>query len=127
LVTIWVEKQTDWSSAIAHSPGYFAEPKTAQVWPFHSHAHLGFDGPPNYTPRAHIGFDIDLNADLSITVSWSASEFDDETEGGSMNDGANVPKNGGLRWNNLVVANDDSIDNDATTINFTINNDQANH
>jgi hypothetical protein len=127
LVTIWVEKQTDWSSAFAHSPSYFAETKTAQVWPFHSHAHLDFDGPPNYTPRAHIGFDIDLNADLSITVSWSASEFDDETEGGSVNGGANVPKNAGLSWNHLVVANDDPIDNDATTINFTINNDQANH
>ena len=127
LVTIWVEKQTDWSSVYAHSPSYFAETKTAQVWPFHSHAHLDFDGPPNYTPRAHIGFDIDLNADLSVTVSWSASEFDDETEGGSRNGGANVAKNAGLVWNGLVVANDDSIDNDATAINFTINNDQANH
>jgi hypothetical protein len=125
-VTIWVEKQTDWSSAIAHSPSYFAETKTAQVWPFHSHAHLDFDGPLNFTPRAHIGFDIDLNADLSITVSWSASEFDDETEGGSVIGGANVAKNAGLRLNHLVVVNDDSIDNDATTINFTINNDQAN-
>ena len=127
LVTIWVEKQTDWGSAIAHSPSYFAETKTAQVWPFHSHAHLDFDGPPNFTPRAHIGFDIDLNADLSVTVSWSASEFDDETEGGSINGGGNVPKNTGFVWNHLVVVNDDPIDNDATTINFTINNDQANH
>jgi Carboxypeptidase regulatory-like domain len=127
LVTIWVEKTTDWSSALAHHPSYFAEPKTAQVQPFHSHAHLDFDGPPNYTPRAHIGFDIDLNADLSITVSWSASEFDDETEGGSVNGGRNVAKNAGLSWHGLVVANDDPIDNDATTINFTITNDQANH
>ena len=126
-VTIWVEKTTDWSSAFAHSPSYFAETKTAQVQPFHSHAHLDFDGPPNYTPRAHIGFDIDLNADLSVTVSWSASEFDDETEGGSVNGGHNVAKNAGLSWSGLVVANDDPIDNDATTINFTINNDQANH
>ena len=124
-VTIWVEKTTDWSSAFAHSPSYFAEAKTAQVQPFHSHAHLDFDGPPNFTPRAHIGFDIDLNADLSVTVSWSASEFDDETEGGSINGGANVAKNAGLGWHGLVVANDDPIDNDATTINFTITNDQA--
>jgi len=127
LITIWVEKTTDWSSAFAHSPSYFAEPKTAQVHPFRSHAHLDFDGPPNYTPRAHIGFDIDLNADLSVTVSWSASEFDDETEGGSVNGGANIAKNAGFSWNHLVVVNDDPIDNDATTINFTINNDQANH
>ncbi len=127
LITIWVEKQTDWSSAFAHSPSYFAETKTAQVQPFHSHAHLDFDGPPNFTPRAHIGFDIDLNADLSVTVSWSASEFDDETEGGSVNGGANVAKGAGISWNHLVVVNDDPIDNDATTINFTINNDQANH
>jgi len=127
LITIWVEKQTDWSSAFAHSPSYFAETKTAQVQPFHSHAHLDFDGPPNFTPRAQIGFDIDLNADLSVTVSWSASEFDDETEGGSVNGGANVAKGAGLSWNHLVVVNDDPIDNDATTINFTVNNDQANH
>jgi hypothetical protein len=127
LITIWVGKETDWSAAYAHSPSYFEETKTAQVWPFHSHAHLDFDGPPNYTPRAHIGFDIDLNADLSVTVSWSASEFDDETEGGSVNGGANVAKGTGLSWNNLVVVNDDPIDNDATTINFTINNDQGNH
>jgi hypothetical protein len=126
-VTIWVEKTTEWSSAFAHSPSYFAETKSAQVWPFHSHAHLDFDGPPNFTPRAHIGFDIDLNADLSVTVSWSASEFDDETEGGSINGGGNVAKNAGFVWNHLVVVNDDPIDNDATTINFTINNDQANH
>ena len=127
LVTIWVEKETDWSSAFAHSPSYFAETKTAQVWPFHSHAHLDFDGPPNFTPRGHIGFDIDLNADLSVTISWSASEFDDETEGGSINGGGNVPKNTGFAWNHLVVVNDDPIDNDATTINFTIHNDQGNH
>jgi hypothetical protein len=127
LITIWVEKQTDWSSAFAHSPSYFAETKTAQVQPFHSHAHLDFDGPPNFTPRAHIGFDIDLNADLSVTVSWSASEFDDETEGGSVNGGTNLAKGAGINWNHLVVVNDDPIDNDQTTINFTINNDQANH
>ena len=126
-VTIWVEKTTEWGSLFAHSPSYFAETKTAQVWPFHSHAHLDFDGPPNFTPRAHIGFDIDLNADLSVTVSWSASEFDDETEGGSINGGGNVQKNGGFVWNGLVTVNDDPIDNDSTTINFTINNDQANH
>ena len=64
---------------------------------------------------------------MSVTVSWSASEFDDETEGGSVNGGHNVAKNAGLSWNHLVVVNDDPIDNDATTINFTINNDQANH
>lgn len=125
LVTIWVETTTEWSSVWAHSPNYYNDTKTAQVWPFHSHAHLDFDGP--FTPRGHIGFDIDLNADLSVTVSWSASEFDDETEGGSTNGGGNVPKNTGFVWNHLVVVNDDPIDNDATTINFTINNDQANH
>jgi hypothetical protein len=126
-ITIWCEKITDWGSVIAHSPSYFAEAKTVEVQPFRSHAHIDFDGPPNYTPRAHIGFDIDLNADLSVTVSWSASEFDDETEGGSVNGGANVAKNGGLSWGGLVVVNDDPIDNDHTTINFTINNNQANH
>jgi hypothetical protein len=44
-----------------------------------------------------------------------------------VNGGANVVKNAGLSWNHLVVVNDHPIDNDATTINFTINNDQANH
>ncbi|MFP3616104.1 hypothetical protein SB778_39385, partial [Paraburkholderia sp. SIMBA_050] len=32
-------------------------------------------------------------------VSWSTSEFDDETEGGSVNGGANVAKNGLLASN----------------------------
>jgi hypothetical protein len=93
-LAIWCERTKGWGSAFAHSPSDFAETKGVEVQPFHSHAHIDFDGLPNYTPRGHIGLDIDVNPDLSVTVSWSASEFDDETEGGSVDGGANVAKNG---------------------------------
>ena len=122
LVTISVEMETGWSSAFAHSPHIFIGTKTAQVRPFHSHEHLDFgDGD---TPRGQIGFDIDLMADLSITVSWNAQEVDDEVEG-EVHGGANVAKNGTLNWSGLRVVNDDPIDNDATTMSFTITNAQA--
>ena len=122
IVTISVEMETDWSSAFAHSPNVFFGTKSAQVHPFHSHEHLDFGG--GDTPRGQIGFDIDLNADLSVTVSWSAQEVDDEVEG-TVNGGASVAKNGSLNWSGLRVVNDDPIDNDATTMSFTITNFQA--
>jgi hypothetical protein len=121
-VTISVEMETDWSSAFAHSPHVFFGTKTAQVRPFHSHEHLDFGG--GDTPRGQIGFDIDLMADLSITVSWNAQEVDDEVEG-EVHGGANVAKNATLKWTGLRVVNDDPIDNDATTMSFTITNAQA--
>ena len=58
------------------------------MWAFQSHAHLDFDGRPNYKPRANIGFDDDLNAGIGGTISKTTFEFDDETEGGSVNGGA---------------------------------------
>ena len=75
-------------------------------------------------PRGGLGFDIDLNADLSVTVSWAASEVDDEVEA-TLNGGANVAKDGGLGWSGLTVVNPDAIDNDHTTMSFTIHNDQG--
>lgn len=81
-------------SVFAHGPRYFTEIKGIEVQPSHSHAHVDFDGLPNYTPRGYTGLDIDVNPNLSVTVSWSDSEFDDETEGGSVNGGANFAKNG---------------------------------
>lgn len=122
LVTISVEMETDWSSVFAHSPHVFFGTKTVQVRPFHSHEHLDFGG--GDTPRGQIRFDIDLMADLSITVSWNAQEVDDEVEG-EVHGGANVAKNATLNWTGLRVVNDDPIDNDATTMSFTITNAQA--
>lgn len=122
LVTITVEMETDWSSAFAHSPHYFTDTKSVKVQPFHSHGHLDFGG--GDTPRGGLGFDIDLNADLSITASWSAREVDDEDES-SINGGATVAKNASLGWSGLRVANPDPIDNDETTMSFTIHNDQG--
>ena len=122
LVTISVDMSTDWSSVWAHSPNVFTGSKSVRVQPFHSHEHVDFGG--GDTPRGQIGFDIDLNADLSITVSWAAQEIDDEVEG-TINGGHNVGKDGTLNWTGLVVVNDDPIDNDATTMDFTITNAQA--
>jgi hypothetical protein len=122
LVTISVYMETDWSSVWAHSPHAFSGSKSVRVQPFHSHEHLDFGG--GDTPRGQIGFDIDLNADLSIKVSWTAQEIDDEVEG-TVTGGWNIAKDGALSWTGLVVVNDDPIDNDATTMSFTINNDQA--
>ena len=122
LVTISVEMETNWSSVFAHSPHVFIGTKTTQVRPFHSHEHLDFGG--GDLPRGQIGFDIELMADLSITVSWNADEVDDEVEG-TVRGGANVAKNGTLNWSGLRVVNDDPIDNDATTMSFTITNAQA--
>ena len=59
-----------------------------------------------------------------MTVSWTASEVDDEVES-TLNGGANVAKDGGLDWSGLTVVNPDSIDNDHTTMSFTIHNDQG--
>ena len=119
LITISVEMETDWSSIFAHSPHVFVGTQTAQVRPFSSHAHLDFGG--GDTPRGQIGFDIDLNADLSIRVSWTAQEIDDEVEA-TVQGGSSVPKDGTLQWSGLTVANDDLFDNDATTMSFTITN-----
>lgn len=122
LVTISVDMETDWSSVWAHSPHAFAGTKSVRVQPFHSHEHMDFGG--GDTPHGQIGFDIDLNADLSITVSWNAQEIDDEVEG-SIGGGTNVPRDHFVTWTGLVVVNGDPIDNDATTMNFTITNAQA--
>jgi hypothetical protein len=122
LVTISVDMETDWSSVWAHSPHVFSGSKSVRVQPFHSHEHIDLGG--GDTPRGQIGFDIDLNADLSIKVSWNAQEVDDEVEG-QINGGASVAKDGTLNWSGLVVVNDDPIDNDATTMSFTITNGQA--
>jgi len=122
LVTISVEMETDWKSIWAHSTHPFSGTKSVRIHPFHSHEHLDFDG--SDTPRGHLGFDIDLNADLSITVSWTAQEIDDEVEG-EIKGGYTISKDGILNWSGLRVVNDDPIDADWTTMNFTILNELA--
>ena len=121
LITISVDMETDWSSAFAHSPHYYTNTASAHVHPFLSHAHLDFGG--GDTPRGQIGFDIDLNPDLSVNVAWTAQEIDDEVEG-TINGGTSVPKNGTINWHGLTVVNGDPIDNDATSMNFSMTNSQ---
>ena len=121
-VTISVDMDTDWSSVWAHGDHVWTETKSAKVHPFWSHGHLDFGG--GDTPHGGIGFDIDLNADLSVSVSWAASEIDDEVEA-TIHGGADVPQDAGLAWKGLRVNNDDPVDNDGTTMNFTIRNEQG--
>ena len=121
-VTISVDMDTNWSSVWAHSDHPWSGTKSVKVHPFWSHGHLDFGG--SDTPHGGLSFDIDLNADLSVTVSWTASEVDDEVES-TLNGGANVAKDGSLGWSGLTVVNPDSIDNDHTTMSFTIHNDQG--
>ena len=121
-VTITVDMDTDWSSVFAHGDHVWNESKSAKVHPFWSHGHLDFGG--GDTPHGGIGFDIDLNADLSVTVSWAASEIDDEVEA-TIHGGTNVGKDAWISWSHLRVNNDDPIDNDGTTMNFTIQNNQG--
>ncbi len=92
------------------------------VHPFWSHGHLDFGG--GDTPHGGICFDIALNAGLSVTVAWAASEIDDEVEA-TIHGGTNVGKDAWISWSHLRVNNDDSIDNDWTTMNVMIHNDQG--
>ncbi|HXI71883.1 MAG TPA: hypothetical protein VNN22_16125 [Verrucomicrobiae bacterium] len=120
VITINVEMTTDWKSVWAHSPTYHNDTRSVRLNPFNSRDFLGFDG--SGEPRGHILFDIRLNADLSITVSWTAQEIDDEVEG-EIKGGYTIPKDGTLNWSGLRVSNDDPIDADWTDMNFTIHND----
>jgi len=122
LVTITVSMGTTWGSLFGGSGHVFEGSASVRVQPFSSHAHLDFGG--GDTPRGQIGFDIDLNADLSITVSWTAQEVDDEVET-QQSGGTSVPRDWWRHWSGLTVVNDDPIDNDDTTMSFTISNGQA--
>lgn len=122
LVTINVEMTTDWKSVWAHSPRYYNDTKSVRLNPFNSRDFLGFDG--SELPHGHILFDIRLNADLSITVAWTAQEIDDEVEG-EVKGGYTIAKDGVLNWSGLTVVNDDPIDADWTTMNFSIRNELA--
>lgn len=122
-VTVSVDSMvTEWTSFWAHAPHGFWGSTSVLVHPFHSHEHIDLGG--GDTPRGQIGFDIDLNVDLSVTVSWSAQEIDDEVEG-TVTGGTNVAKDSAVSWGGLTVKNDDPIDNDYTQMSFTIYNDQA--
>jgi hypothetical protein len=68
--------------------------------------------------------DIDLNADLSVTASYTALEIDDEVESGTSG-GFDVPKDAWHSRSGITVSNGDSIDNDTTTFNIRVDNDQA--
>jgi hypothetical protein len=123
LVTIEIEMSTDWKSIWAHSPNIFLGTKSVRVHPFHSHERIEFEG--SGSPHGKMIFDIDLNADLSVTISWAAQEIDDEVEG-EVKGGTTIAQDSVGKWNGLRVVNDDPIDSDWTEMTFTMRNEQAN-
>src|SRR4029453_16367712 len=92
LVTIDVQMETDWSSIWAHSPRVFFGTKSARVHPFHSHERLEFEGSDD--EHGKIIFEIDLNPNLSITVSWTAQEIDDGDVEAEIKGGWTIAENG---------------------------------
>jgi Carboxypeptidase regulatory-like domain len=92
-VTISVEMTTDWKSVFAHSPRYYNDTKSVRLSPFNSRDFLGFDGSSDVSQHGNVIFDIRLNADLSITVAWTAQEIDDEVEG-EIRGGLTIAKDG---------------------------------
>jgi hypothetical protein len=121
-VTVTVDMETDWSSAWAHSPHAWFETKSARVHPFHSHEHLEFGG--GDTPRGEMLVDIDMNADLSVTISYKLQEIDDEIEG-ENHGGFDVPAGWWHIRSGVSVSNGDTIDNDQTICTITVQNNQA--
>lgn len=123
LVTISVDMVTDWKSVWAHGPYPYFATRSVKLHPFHSHEHVEFEG--SHDTHGKIMFDIDLNPDLSINVSWTAQEIDDEVEG-EVKGGRTVAKDGVLHWSGLRVVNDDPIDADWTDMSFTVTNALSN-
>lgn len=123
LVTISIDMVTDWKSVWAHSPYPYSGTASVKLHPFHSHEHLELAG--SNDTHGKIMFDIDLNADLSINVSWTAQEIDDEVEG-EVKGGHGVGKDAVLTWHGLRVVNDDPIDADWTDMDFSVTNGQSN-
>jgi hypothetical protein len=96
---------------------------SVRVGPYHANGSTGFDGGGD-NPHGHISFDVALNPDLSVNVSWTAQEVSDEVEA-ELKHTVTIPKDSGFNWSGLTVANDDPVDADNTVMRFTINNDQA--
>ena len=126
LVTIDVNMETNWSSISAHNVPGLKDSKSIKLDPVnHPTGHLEFDDNDNMGhPHGKLFFDIQLQNDGSINVSYNAQEIDDEVEGGT-GDTWNVQRDWWRSLSNLTVSNGDPIDNDATNFNFVIHNDQA--
>ena len=122
LITVSVDMETDWTAVYAHSPHVYYDTRSVRLQPFHSHEHLEFEG--GDTPHGRMIVDLDLNADLSVTVSYQALEIDDEVEGGT-NGGFDIPKDCWHSRTGITVSNGDWIDNDATVFTIKVTNDQA--
>lgn len=118
-VVINVQMQTDWSSIWAHSPYPFDDTRTVHVHPFRSHARVEIEG--SHSPHGKIIFDVDLNADLSVTVSWTAQEIDDGVEG-TVRGGQTIAKDGSLSWSGLRVVDPDLLGDNWTEMAFQIEN-----
>ena len=123
LITVSVDMETDWTAIYAHSPHVYADQRSVRLQPFHSHEHLEFGG--GDTPHGQMIVDLDLNADLSVTVSYQAQEIDDEIEGATSG-GFDVPMGSWHSRTGITVSNGDPIDNDATKFDIVVSNDQAN-
>lgn len=123
LVTVSVDMVTDWKSVWAHGPYPYFGTGTATLHPFHSHEQIVLEG--SHSPHGKIIFDLDLNADLSINVSWTAQEIDDEVEG-EVKGGYRLGQDGSFNWSGLRVVNDDPIDADWTDMKFSVTNAPSN-
>lgn len=126
LVTIDVSMRTNWSSISAHNVPELSDSKSVKLNPVnHPTAHLEFDDNDNLGhPHGKIMFDIQLLDDGGINVTYTAQEIDDEVEGGTA-DTWKVQRDWWRSLTGLTVSNGDSIDNDATTFNFVIHNDEG--
>lgn len=126
LVTIDVSMQTNWFTISAHNVPELSDSISVKLDPVnHPTAHLEFDDNDDLGhPHGKIMFDIQLLDDGGINVTYTALEIDDEVEGGTA-DTWKVQRDWWRSLTGLTVSNGDSIDNDATTFNFVIHNDEG--
>lgn len=96
------------------------------VHPGHSHDFIGFDAywGAGFDLHGHIGLDIDWNADLSVTIRWTAQEIDDEVEA-TQTGAVTVPRETWRSVSNIKVVNDDDFDTDWSVIGFVVSNTLA--
>lgn len=126
-VTIAIYMEITNKSIAASSPTGSDQTKTVWLHPFHSHESISFEqrySANDPEPRGAITFDLNLNADLSVNVTWTAQEIDDEVEC-ELKGAFKVDRDRWQSFTGLCVSNDDPIDADWTTMEWTMTNAQA--
>lgn len=124
-VTISIHMEVTNVDIGGHHTRTFDFTKSTWVHPFHSHDGISFDAPfGGNSVHGVISFSVDLNPDLSINLSWTAQEIDDEVES-QLGSSMVVGRDGTGSWRGLTVSNDDPIDADWTTMAWTVHNGQA--